>query len=326
MIVRSLRGAAFAAVASLVVLGCSKGGSSSGGSLGAASTAPTTTATTTTTPAPVTSTTTPTTTAAVGTHVVASATFRALTYNVAGLPQGISSSSPITNQPIMSPLLNAYDLVIVQEDFAYHNLLSKDAHHPYQTTPLSSYNSLVGDGLDAFSGIPLTLLSRTKWVTCNGWFDQGSDCLSSKGFFFAQITPYPGVTIDLYDLHADAGRSSGDIQARREQFKQLADAISVLSKGHAVILGGDTNLKTDKEPLDEVVLDDFMTATGLKDSARTLGAIEKLDRLMFRNAADGSIELEPKKWRIADEFIDAAGNPLSDHEAINVDFEWRLVK
>src|SRR5690606_27992207 len=38
-------------------------------------------------------------------------TFDALTYNVAGLPVGLSSSQPDINTPYISPLLNAYDLV-----------------------------------------------------------------------------------------------------------------------------------------------------------------------------------------------------------------------
>jgi hypothetical protein len=43
--------------------------------------------------------------------------FAVLAYNVAGLPQGISSSNPKRNLPLISPLLNAYDIVFTQEDF-----------------------------------------------------------------------------------------------------------------------------------------------------------------------------------------------------------------
>src|SRR5688572_5820705 len=44
-------------------------------------------------------------------------TIRFLTYNVAGLPEGVSKSHPAANTPLMSPLLNDFDLVVVQEDF-----------------------------------------------------------------------------------------------------------------------------------------------------------------------------------------------------------------
>ena len=50
--------------------------------------------------------------------VVQSGSFTALTYNVAGLPEGISGSNPETNMQMISPLLNAYDLVLIQEDFS----------------------------------------------------------------------------------------------------------------------------------------------------------------------------------------------------------------
>ena len=47
----------------------------------------------------------------------ASGTFLMLTYNVAVLPDSLSSSHPSEYTPQISPLLNAYDVVVVQEDF-----------------------------------------------------------------------------------------------------------------------------------------------------------------------------------------------------------------
>lgn len=61
-------------------------------------------------------------------------TFTALTYNVAGLPEGINADQhPVANTPLISPRLNNYDLVNVQEDFFYHDLLIKDNHHKYKS-------------------------------------------------------------------------------------------------------------------------------------------------------------------------------------------------
>ena len=42
--------------------------------------------------------------------------FSLLTYNVAGLPEGLSSSRPSVNMALISKLLNRYDLALVQED------------------------------------------------------------------------------------------------------------------------------------------------------------------------------------------------------------------
>ncbi|MET0594862.1 MAG: hypothetical protein ABW133_19330, partial [Polyangiaceae bacterium] len=74
----------------------------------------------------------------------ASGEFTALTYNVAGLPEAFSGSQPATNTPLISPLLNDYDLVLVQEDWqtpnpnptgfsVYHDLLAASARHPHQS-------------------------------------------------------------------------------------------------------------------------------------------------------------------------------------------------
>ena len=62
-----------------------------------------------------------------------SKTFNVLSLNVAGLPAVLSSSNPSKNTRLMSPLLNNYNLVSVQEDFAYHNDLISKVTLPYLT-------------------------------------------------------------------------------------------------------------------------------------------------------------------------------------------------
>src|SRR5688572_6733331 len=54
-------------------------------------------------------------------HLAASTagSIRLLTYNIAGLPEGISRSRPERNVPRIGPLFEPYDLVLVQEDFVY---------------------------------------------------------------------------------------------------------------------------------------------------------------------------------------------------------------
>ncbi len=304
--------------------GCSRSGGGGGGSLGAGSTAAT--GSTSRTPAPVSSRATPGTPAPVGTQVVASGTFRALSYNVAGLPQIVSKVSPATNTSLISPLLNAYDFVVVQEDFSYHAQLKASVTHAQQTPEHTGYSTVLGDGLNAFSNIPFSGLARTKWIDCNGWVNQANDCLASKGFFFVELEPAPGVKIHFYNLHADAGRSGADASTRKSNFKQLADVILNQSKGLAVIVAGDTNLKVTSDPVDVQTLDDFLRVLGLKDAARTLGGTETIDRFMYRDSAKRDVEVVGKKWRFADEMVDAAGQDLSDHKGVNVDFEWRLVK
>lgn len=299
---RSSRAGAFASTAAAVA---SPSATTSGGT-----SAPTT-------PAPVASSTTaPPSTQATG-------TIRALSYNVAGLPQGISSSSPVTNTPQISPKLNGYDLVLAQEDFCYHAELARMALHAFQSPPQSSFATFVNDGLNRFSVFPFVDHTRVKWAVMHGVFSHGNDALSSKGFTAARHEVAPGVVIDVYNLHADAGGDAGDVDARSKQFEQLARFMATYSAGRAVIVAGDTNLHGN-DPEDEPVLQAFMASAGLQDVARTLGKPESIDRIFFRSSAD--VTLTPLGWRIASEFVDAAGRPLSDHEAIHVDLEWRKIR
>jgi len=61
----------------------------------------------------------------------------ALTYNVAGLPEGANADQhPTIHMQLISPLLNAYDIVNVQEDFFYHDSLYHYLNFPYK----SKYN------------------------------------------------------------------------------------------------------------------------------------------------------------------------------------------
>lgn len=251
---------------------------------------------------------------------VATGSVSVLSYNVAGLPQGISSSSPATNTPQISPKLNSYDLVLAQEDFSYHAELARDALHTFQSSPLTGFNTPMGDGLNRFSNLTSGALTRQKWTDCHGLFNSGSDCLASKGFSFSRIEVAPGVEIDVYNLHADAGRKSGDISARRNQFIQLTQFIWIQSNGRPLIVAGDTNLKESVAD-DEQILQDFLTATGLQVAARTLGQVpDKIDRIMIRSS--NKTILTALSRRIASEFVDSNGADLSDHEAIHVDVRW----
>ncbi|MCO5172290.1 MAG: hypothetical protein M9894_38825 [Planctomycetes bacterium] len=294
-----------------LVAGC--GGSSSGGRAAASTTA-----------APVTSAAPAPATSGGPTSTLPTGVVEVLSYNVAGLPQGISSSDPVRNIPQISPLLNAYDLVLVQEDFWYHVELARDARHPFHSPPLVGHSTPMNDGLNTFSQSPFHSLTRVKWSRWHGLLNHSNDGLAAKGFTFARHTFGPGVEVDVYNLHADAGRDQGDIDARRDQFAQLATFIEAFSVDRPLIVAGDTNLKA-TTPQDEVILVDFMARVGLADAARTIGNLpESIDRVMLRSTAD--VALAPLRWRFADEFVDAAGGPLSDHLAVHVAVEWRRLR
>ncbi|MBL4846700.1 MAG: hypothetical protein JKY65_14355 [Planctomycetes bacterium] len=300
-------------VALSVVVGCgSGGGSSRGASTVAPSTSSTPAATTT-------STTTAVTTSATTGPVGTSGQLRLLSYNVAGLPQFLSGSSPQQNSSQISLKLNTYDLVLVQEDFWYHASIAGGTTHPFLSAAQTNYPTLVNDGLNRFSQSPFLLHQRFGWNDRYGVINSSNDALSNKGFSVAVHELAPGVEVHVWNHHADAGSAQGDLTARARNFEQMANAILSFSQGQAVIVMGDTNLD-DTRPIDVTILSDFMGRVGLTDTARALGKGEFICRVLVRSSAN--LTLTPVRWRHADEFIDASGADLSDHPALNVDIDW----
>ena len=197
--------------------------------------------------------------------------FSVLTYNVAGLPQEISTENPREHIPLISPLLNDYDVVLTQEDFDwwmpvldqldfvhYHERLRAQAtpRAPLGAAPRprggrhrpAARGMFVGDGNGVLSRLPFTgtpapldrLLRRHRHS------DGGAaDCLAMKGFAMVTMTLPSGGLVDVYTLHAEAGGTAEDQRLQGEDFTQLAEFIAATSAGRAVILGGDTNLHTD---------------------------------------------------------------------------------
>jgi hypothetical protein len=277
--------------------------------------------------------------------------FTALSYNVAGLPQEVSQVNPEEHIPLISPLLEQYDLVLTQEDFDwwipaldeidfanYHTRLRAQVTHPYQSeqhpgpeavglNPAVDRPQLfVGDGLGLLSRFPFDEFRRVVWEMCGAG---AADCLSMKGFAMARVELAPGVVVDLYNLHADAGGGPEDQAARVAGFEQLAAYLEAQSAGHSIILGGDTNLHTDPASDDPRDLAEselwaaFLSRTGLIDVCDALGCPEpaRIDKVAYRNG-DG-IELEPLSWRFeVEKFQDESGEPLSDHDPLAVRWRW----
>lgn len=244
---------------------------------------------------------------------------RLLTYNVAGLPEGISRSRPAANIPRMGPLLNAYDLVLVQEDFAFQAELRSGIRLAHAS--LGSGTGRVpdlGDGLNRFSSHPFRGFHRERWERCNGILDSGSDCLAPKGFTVATHELATGIQLDVYNLHMDAGRSADDRRAREAQVDQLLRSLDRRSSRRAVIVAGDTNLWRGDEP----VLQRLVREGELSCACRSLGCgqDDRIDRVLFRSSPD--VHLTARRWRVPAGFVDDAGRPLSDHSPVEVELRW----
>ena len=245
-----------------------------------------------------------------------------LTYNVAGLPEGLSSSQPERFIPQISPKLNRYDLVLVQEDFAYHPLLAAFADHPYRSVPKEEVESFINDGLNRFTRHRFRDHYRERWTECHGVVDSANDCLADKGFSVATHVFDDGAEVVVYNLHADAGNGPLDVAARRAEFAQLSAHVLANAPQQALIIAGDTNLDV-ANPEDQAILDALMADLGLEDGCDSVRCGRPLiDRVLFRSG--GGVELSASEWRTADEMVDPEGTALSDHFAVHLTLEWRV--
>jgi hypothetical protein len=263
----------------------------------------------------------------------------ALSYNVAGLPEGLSKSNPETNTPLISPLLNDYDLVLVQEDWqtpepnpiaplrVYHELLESEATHPYRSDPAPlplngdprRPSAVVSDGLNRFSQFPFGDVFRQPWTGCD---NNSGDCLALKGFSVARTELTPGVCVDVYNVHGEAGNNEGDQALKNINMRDLVAFMELFSVDRAVILGGDFNMRLSRSH-DSANLDFLTTETGVSNACAALGIVdpEAIDKFFFRGNA--TVTLTPVSCRFeTDVFVTSDGGPLSDHDALAVGFTW----
>lgn len=264
--------------------------------------------------------------------------FSVITYNVAGLPEIISSAVTARASSIaeIGRRLNDYDIVHVQEDFNYNTeLYGSGNRHPYRSEAMGPVP--FGDGLNTLSKFPISDVERVEWTDCTG-----ADCLTPKGFTRSRIEIANKVYIDFYNVHANASNYPAAAAARCKNIHQLSSYIKKHSKDNAVIVMGDMNAhycyKSDniKELLVENDLYDawvFLNKEGQFPEAiadlpmdNILGitdTCESIDKILFRNS--DRIRLAPQYYRVPKVlFSDEQGRPLSDHHPVSLSFSWKL--
>ncbi|KAG7448354.1 mannose-binding lectin [Guyanagaster necrorhizus] len=275
-----------------------------------------------------------------------SGTFSLLTYNVAGLPEGLSSSNPATNTPLISERLGPYNVINVEEDFNYHAELYANDSHPYRTP--TSGGAGIGSGLNTLSDFEYIDLERTTWDEC--YIDSG-DCLTPKGFTLVRIRVSAGAWIDLYNLHTDAGDEEGDLEARAANIAQLVAYMDTWSAGMAVIIMGDTNSRYTRES-DSEALHGMIDDTGSTDAwisnirggsypaegsaalvcdfpfpngttQAEMVSCEVVDKIFTRPSS--IIALSTTSFTNEDDnFLTDDGAPLSDHYPMSATASWSL--
>ncbi|MFK0159024.1 jacalin-like lectin [Streptomyces sp. NPDC090499] len=270
-----------------------------------------------------------------------SGTFSVLTYNVAGLPEGLSSAPTPrdTSTTEIGKRIAPYDIVNVQEDFNYHAYLYATDTHPYRTA--TSGGAGIGSGLNTVSNYAWDGddFERVGWNSCQ--LDSG-DCLTPKGFTFMRERLAEGVYVDFYNLHTNAGTNDGDEASRADNLSQLTSFIGTHSAGNAVVVMGDTNTRYTRSA-DTIA--EFAANNGLTDAwvqlirggsapakgsdalvcdqsgATVPNTCEVVDKVLYRSSKLVNLNATSYNNEHA-KFLTDDGLMLSDHDPITVGFSW----
>ncbi|MFT6376290.1 MAG: endonuclease/exonuclease/phosphatase family metal-dependent hydrolase [Myxococcota bacterium] len=252
--------------------------------------------------------------------------FSVITYNVQGLPDALTDSARPTLDRMqdIAPLLDAYDVVGIQEDFDedWHAALVADASHDDEF-----WTDEILDGRVYSAGLAVlsrlspepesTLYRESFYSSCHGTLDGSGDCLASKGFQVVTLTLAGGLVVDIVNTHHEAGGGEEDIAARAVQVEEL---IADLNGSHAVVFMGDTNL--DSEDVDDAAALDRYAAASLQDVCGLVGCAEDdhIDRIFIRSSP--TLTLDAVSWERPTQFVGDDGEPLSDHPAIAAEISW----
>jgi len=265
-----------------------------------------------------------------------------LSYNVHGLFRLAAKDDPRDRMPAIGWLSRRYDVVLYQEDFEYHDVLSQQ---------LDEHADFVGNGV---AGDPRRILAKlvlmpiTMWIphfsppygagistavrrsdavietrkahysACHGWFGANGDCWAAKGYLAVRLRTPDGAEVDVYNTHLEAGTTDASGEARVSQMNELAEAIETHSGAHAVIVAGDYNISY-MRPQDREMISVFRARLGLEDSGAgpEIPFWRERDFILFRGGSETSLGVTASGE--ATEFV-SAGRALSDHPALYARF------
>ena len=243
-----------------------------------------------------------------------------LVYNTHGLPSAFAGDDPEERFPLIGEKTKAYQLSLLQEDFAHHELLLKNLNKESIAIRGNGNNK----SLCPFcSGSGLTIISNfeREWQlevnseafnSCSGWLGGLNDCFASKGFQLARIETPSEKYVFVLNTHLDAGRSTSDRKVRADQLNQILAKVEKVIDGEALIVAGDLNLRWN-DPQDSHLLETFKKDLGLLDSFGGVKNRPSLDYILYRNGTDTTLEVLEVG---IDPDFQYDNKPLSDHPAL----------
>ena len=148
--------------------------------------------------------------------------------------------SPATAQrnkykvPKIARILNTYDIVILNESFAFHEALMSNVKHSYRYTDPRIWYKLFNSGVVILSKRPLANCSYKHFGHSALW-----DWFLSKGLN-GMTFKYHGVKVDLYATHLQASNHRCAQKVRVHQIQDIVNQINAThTANHELIVCGD---------------------------------------------------------------------------------------
>jgi len=232
---------------------------------------------------------------------------RILTYNICGLPETLTSDRELIpmkkRYEYFAKKFRGYDIIALQENFDRNReIIEKGLPNYYvaRGTDTLGYAKL-GSGLYTFSRWTVTGSFFLEWEGMRGY-----DARSHKGFLAATVKISDGLSIDVYNLHAQAGGENRDV--RLKGFDMMFEAMEYYSSGSGrpIILLGDFNCGKH--------YDEVMGLIAARGFIHVKPGLPKVDHIFFKPNGSGW-KIEP--LRAEKVFTERVGGlRFSDHEAL----------
>lgn len=283
--------------------------------------------------------------------------FSIATLNVDGLPQKILVVKVNPDGPgnggtarIGKYLMQkGYDLLMLQEDFNYHDVLSVFLEDNYKMDEWTGDVDVVGrtidylhlqnhrfdcDGLMACwkNDLTVTPAARMPWQQNFGKFSHAMDEMVTKGFRRYEVTLRSGDRIVVYNMHMDAADDQDeatqndmkDKAARMAQWAQLKDDVLQQLDSRPIIIVGDMNSLYSRDDVKSVFID------AINDSGRgTVADVwmemnkqgeETVDKILYINPVLGTM-IQPVAYSVDKDGYQNEGKPLGDHYPVAATFK-----
>ena len=291
--------------------------------------------------------------------------FSIATLNVDGLPQKLLVIKLNTDGPGSSGtarigkylLKKGYDLVMMQEDFNYHDMLTVLLEDDYRFDEWSGDLGIEGRSIDFLhlqnhrfpcdglmgcwkNDLTVTPAGRTAWQQNFGKFSHANDEMVTKGFRRYDVTLRGGDRIVVYNMHMDATLDEDEAEdnaekdriARLAQWNQLKEEVLKNLDSRPVIVTGDLNSYYSRDDIKTNFID------AINDSGRgtvkdvwvelqlqgvyptTSREGESLDKIIYINPAMGT-KIKAVAYSMDVEGYLNDGKPLGDHYPVAATFQ-----